>query len=136
MFRAAGSFPSPTAVSVWVQLQLGPQPISKGVSGWPLAVVSPATGCATPTGRTPVAAVGKEVVVSTCCSGYLACSLTRGPACLHPCTPFPAPPPLSGMQINMRVDEQCKVLCRIEALTEEQADAFEEKIADDYKVNL
>jgi transmembrane 9 superfamily protein 2/4 len=36
----------------------------------------------------------------------------------------------------MRVDEQCKVLCRIEALTEDQADAFEEKIYDDYKVNL
>lgn len=39
-------------------------------------------------------------------------------------------------QIQMRVDEQCKVLCRIEALTEEQADAFIAKIDDDYKVNM
>lgn len=39
-------------------------------------------------------------------------------------------------QIQMRVDEQCKVLCRIEALTEAQADAFIAKIDDDYKVNM
>lgn len=39
-------------------------------------------------------------------------------------------------QIQMRVDEQCKVLCRIESLSEEQADAFIEKIDDDYKVNM
>lgn len=39
-------------------------------------------------------------------------------------------------QMKMRVDEQCKVLCRIEALTEAQADAFVEKIDDDYKVNM
>lgn len=42
----------------------------------------------------------------------------------------------SLFQINMRVDEQCKVLCRIEALTAEQAQAFQEKIDDDYKVNM
>ncbi|KAF8064568.1 TMN7 [Scenedesmus sp. PABB004] len=39
-------------------------------------------------------------------------------------------------QIQMRVDEQCKVLCRIESLSEAQADAFVEKIDDDYKVNM
>lgn len=36
----------------------------------------------------------------------------------------------------MRVDEQCKVLCRIESLSEAQADAFIAKIDDDYKVNM
>ena len=36
----------------------------------------------------------------------------------------------------MRVDEQCKVLCRIESLSAAQAKAFTEKISDDYKVNM
>ena len=36
----------------------------------------------------------------------------------------------------MRVDEQCKVLCRIEKLTEVQSKAFKEKVEDDYKVNM
>lgn len=39
-------------------------------------------------------------------------------------------------QIHMRVDEQCKVLCRIESLSEAQADAFIAKVDDDYKVNM
>ena len=36
----------------------------------------------------------------------------------------------------MRVDEQCKVLCRIEKLSAAQAAAFRQKIEDDYKVNM
>jgi hypothetical protein len=47
---------------------------------------------------------------------------------------LPRGPPLQ--QISMRNDEQCKVLCRIEALTAKQAKAFSDKIADDYKVNM
>lgn len=39
-------------------------------------------------------------------------------------------------QIQMRADEQCRVLCRIEKLTAAQAKAFADKIADDYKVNM
>ncbi len=40
------------------------------------------------------------------------------------------------MQLNMRVDEQCKVLCRIEALSPAQVKAFRAKVDDDYKVNM
>lgn len=36
----------------------------------------------------------------------------------------------------MRVDEQCKVLCRIESLSAGQAKAFRGKIEDDYRVNM
>jgi transmembrane 9 superfamily protein 2/4 len=39
-------------------------------------------------------------------------------------------------QIQMRVDEQCKVLCRITALTTAQAKAFRTKVDDDYRVNM
>lgn len=39
-------------------------------------------------------------------------------------------------QLSMRQDEQCKVLCRIQALSAAQAKAFVDKIADDYKVNM
>jgi transmembrane 9 superfamily protein 2/4 len=39
-------------------------------------------------------------------------------------------------QIQMRVDEQCKVLCRIESLSGAQANAFRTKIEDDYRVNM
>lgn len=39
-------------------------------------------------------------------------------------------------QIAMRVDEQCKVLCRIMAMTSAQADAFRNKVDDDYRVNM
>ncbi len=39
-------------------------------------------------------------------------------------------------QIQMRVDEQCKVLCRIESLTTGQTKAFRNKIDDDYRVNM
>ncbi len=40
------------------------------------------------------------------------------------------------VQIQMRVDEQCKVLCRIETLSSAQAKAFRNKIEDDYRVNM
>jgi hypothetical protein len=36
----------------------------------------------------------------------------------------------------MREDEQCKVLCRIEALTTDQSAAFKSKIDDEYRVNM
>lgn len=36
----------------------------------------------------------------------------------------------------MRVDEQCKVLCRIDSLSGAQAKAFRNKIEDDYRVNM
>ncbi len=37
-------------------------------------------------------------------------------------------------QINMRVDEQCKILCRIDSLSAPQAKAFQTKIQDEYRV--
>ncbi|WIA17971.1 hypothetical protein OEZ85_009460 [Tetradesmus obliquus] len=42
----------------------------------------------------------------------------------------------SKYAIRMLEDEQCKVLCRIEALSEAQARAFRLKIDDEYKVNM
>lgn len=36
----------------------------------------------------------------------------------------------------MRVDEQCKVLCRIDALSGAQSKAFKEKVEDEYRVNM
>jgi len=39
-------------------------------------------------------------------------------------------------QIQMRVDEQCKVLCRISSLTTAQTKAFKTKVEDDYRVNM
>ena len=44
----------------------------------------------------------------------------------------PAPP--CSPQIFIRVDEQCKVLCRIANLTANQAKAFTAKIEDEYRV--
>ncbi len=40
----------------------------------------------------------------------------------------------AGVQIAIRDDENCKVLCRIDALTESQAKAFRGKIEDEYRV--
>lgn len=57
----------------------------------------------------------------------------RSPSPPHPACP---PGPGTAAQIQMRVDEQCKVLCRIESLTAAQAKAFKSKIEDDYKVNM
>jgi len=44
--------------------------------------------------------------------------------------------PCPLLQIQMRVDEQCKVLCRIDALSAAQTNAFKVKIEDDYRVNM
>ena len=38
------------------------------------------------------------------------------------------------MQVYIRVDEQCKTLCKIDSLTANQAKAFKGKIEDDYRV--
>lgn len=38
------------------------------------------------------------------------------------------------VQIFIRVDEQCKVLCKIDSVTANQAKAFKGKIEDEYKV--
>ena len=43
------------------------------------------------------------------------------------------PPP---KQFQMRNDEMCKVLCRIEKLSADQAKAFSTRIEDDYRVNM
>ena len=37
-------------------------------------------------------------------------------------------------QIFIRVDEQCKVLCRIDSLKETQNKAFRAKVEDEYRV--
>ena len=42
----------------------------------------------------------------------------------------------SPYQLEMRLDEQCKVLCKIDALNAEQAREFQSKIEDDYRVNM
>ena len=36
----------------------------------------------------------------------------------------------------MRLDEQCKITCRIDALSARQANAFKSKIEDEYRVNM
>eukprot|EP01023_Acetabularia_acetabulum_P005269 TRINITY_DN12148_c0_g1_i1.p2 TRINITY_DN12148_c0_g1~~TRINITY_DN12148_c0_g1_i1.p2 ORF type:complete len:227 (-),score=28.91 TRINITY_DN12148_c0_g1_i1:197-877(-) len=36
----------------------------------------------------------------------------------------------------MRTDESCKILCRIEALSDVQTKVFQERIEDDYRVNM
>lgn len=43
-------------------------------------------------------------------------------------------PRLMPLQIFIRVDEQCKVLCKIDSLSANQAKAFKGKIEDEYKV--
>ena len=45
-----------------------------------------------------------------------------------------AEPASAGAQIAIRTDENCKVLCRINALSEVQAKAFRGKIEDEYRV--
>eukprot|EP00798_Chlamydomonas_sp_ICE-L_P013447 gene13447-19305_t len=39
-------------------------------------------------------------------------------------------------QVQMRVDEQCKLLCRIPSMSAKDAKAFQNKIDDDYRVNM
>lgn len=41
-----------------------------------------------------------------------------------------------SVQLKIRVDEQCKVLCRIESLSQPQVKAFKTKIEDEYRVNM
>ncbi len=41
-----------------------------------------------------------------------------------------------SVQISIRVDEQCKVLCKIDSLTANQGKAFLAKIEDDYRVMM
>jgi transmembrane 9 superfamily protein 2/4 len=42
----------------------------------------------------------------------------------------------SPYTLEMRLDEQCKVVCTIDALNAEQAAAFQAKIEDEYRVNM
>ena len=39
-------------------------------------------------------------------------------------------------QIQMRLDERCKVVCRVAGLTAEQTKAFHDAVADEYRVNM
>lgn len=41
-----------------------------------------------------------------------------------------------ALQISIRVDEACKVLCKIDSLPANQARAFKAKIEDDYRVMM
>ena len=41
-----------------------------------------------------------------------------------------------ALQIAIRMDQQCKVLCIIKSLNKGQAKAFQKKIDDDYRVNM
>ena len=36
----------------------------------------------------------------------------------------------------MRLDEQCKVLCKLDSLTERQAKGFQDRIKNEYRVNM
>ena len=40
------------------------------------------------------------------------------------------------LQLEMRLDEQCKVVCKIDSLTKDQAKAFRSKVEDEYRVNM
>ena len=42
----------------------------------------------------------------------------------------------SMYQIQMRLDEQCKVTCKLDALSESQAKDFKEKIESEYRINM
>mmetsp|Transcript_25046 Transcript_25046/g.59618 ORF Transcript_25046/g.59618 Transcript_25046/m.59618 type:complete len:264 (-) Transcript_25046:1426-2217(-) len=39
-------------------------------------------------------------------------------------------------ELEMRADEQCKVVCKIESLSQKQSNAFKAKIEDEYRVNM
>ena len=56
--------------------------------------------------------------------------LTRAP---RPLTPPPARP---CVQSKFRVNQHCKVLCRIGSLNKAQANAFKSRISDEYRVNM
>jgi hypothetical protein len=36
----------------------------------------------------------------------------------------------------MRLDEQCKVVCKVDSLSQKQSNAFKSKIEDEYRVNM
>lgn len=40
------------------------------------------------------------------------------------------------LQLSMRVDEQCKFLCRIKSLSENEAKQFHTRIKEEYRVNM
>lgn len=40
------------------------------------------------------------------------------------------------VQGEFRVNQHCKILCRIDKLDEKQAKAFQSKIGDEYRVNM
>lgn len=40
------------------------------------------------------------------------------------------------LQIQMRLDEPCKVVCKIDKLSKDHAKAFMEKIDDEYRINM
>jgi|SouAtlMetagenome_1021521.scaffolds.fasta_scaffold405554_1 transmembrane 9 superfamily protein 2/4 len=40
------------------------------------------------------------------------------------------------LQIQMRLDEPCKVVCKIDGLSKDHAKAFMEKIDDEYRINM
>ena len=39
-------------------------------------------------------------------------------------------------QIQMRLDEQCKVVCKVNSLTEEQVKKMKDSVEDEYRVNM
>ena len=56
----------------------------------------------------------------------------------HPSTAPPTPPPPARpcVQSKFRVNQHCKVLCRIGSLNKAQANAFKSRISDEYRVNM
>jgi hypothetical protein len=40
------------------------------------------------------------------------------------------------MQFRMKVDKQCKIVCRKEKLDEKSAALFKDRIGNDYRVNM
>ena len=62
-------------------------------------------------------------------------SRTRGPT--RAPRPLPPPPPARPcVQSKFRVNQHCKVLCRIGSLNKAQANAFKSRISDEYRVNM
>ena len=50
--------------------------------------------------------------------------------------PSPVPGVRACVQSKFRVNQHCKVLCRIGALNKAQANAFKSRISDEYRVNM
>ena len=50
---------------------------------------------------------------------------------------LPSPPAcLPALQAKFRVNQHCKVLCRIGSLNKAQEKAFKSRISDEYRVNM